>query len=368
MPSRDQHIDRPLFFSVVFLLFLGLSNIVSATIVDSYSGEFVRQLASLACGCCVFALFSFVDLKIFFRNANWLFVATLILLASVLFVGTTVNGAQRWIDLGPLGSFQPSELAKLMLILWFSRYLAGSKDGRYGSLKTSLRRFFLLYFTLAVPTILIMLQPDLGTAIVFIGVGTAMMWVSGFSWKWFSAVFLAGGLALPHFLHEYQRKRIMIFMNPDSDPTGAGWNIIQAKIAIGSGGFWGKGWMLGSQNRMNFVPEHHTDFIFTVVGEEMGFIGAFCIIVLLSCVVLRSWQLAKSSLSAYDSFLAFGLGTLFFMHTFINIGMTSGILPVVGIPLPFVSYGGTSLIVNMAALGILNNISQRTAVLERFTS
>ncbi len=354
-----QNFDWSLISCVLILVALGLCNITSATYHGEISMEIVRQAGSFVLGILFFLFFSFIDLKFFFRNVNLLYVILLALLVMVILGGVTVNGAKRWISLGGGWQFQPSEAAKLILVLWLSRYLAGSSDGRYGCLEPNFRRFCLLYFMLGIPTLLIMKQPDLGTAIVFAFVGTAMMWVAGFDWRWFAWLFGMGAIALPHVLHEYQRQRIMVFLNPELDPTGAGWNIIQAKIAIGSGGFWGKGWMQGPQNRLNFVPEHHTDFIFTVIGEEMGWIGACCVIVLLACLIARAWQLASRSVSAYDSFLAFGIGVLFFIHTFVNIGMTSGILPVVGIPLPFISFGGTSLIVNMAALGILNNIARR---------
>lgn len=356
--------DWPLVICASILIFLGLSNIASATFHDGISSEFVRQLSSLAVGVCVFLFFTFTDIKVFFRNGNWLYIAILILLFSVIVGGVTVNGAKRWIDAPLIGRFQPSEIAKLLLVLCMSRYLSGDKDGRYKKNNLTFRYFCWLYFLLGIPTLLIMLQPDLGTAIVFAGVGSAMMWVAGYDWRWFAGLFCSVLAIIPHVLHEYQRKRIMVFLNPEADPMGDGWNIIQAKIAIGSGGLWGKGWMEGTQNRLNFVPEHHTDFIFTVIGEEMGFIGALCLILLLSCLIMRAWQLARQAESAYDSFLAFGIGTLFFVHAVGNIGMTSGVLPVVGIPLPLVSYGGTSLIINMAALGLLNNIARRMPSLE----
>jgi len=349
------------------LVFIGLCSIASATMHEGFSAEVARQSVSLGVGCAVFFFFTYVDLSVFFRSANWLYLLTLLLLVSVLVMGTSVNGAQRWISLGALGRFQPSEAAKLLLVLWLSKYLAGPNNGRYGGgIIPNFKNFCLMYAALGVPSLLIMLQPDLGTAIVFVSVGTAMLWMSGFPWQWFASLAVLGGCMLPYVLHDYQRKRLMIFMDPELDPTGAGWNIIQAKIAIGSGGLWGKGWMLGSQNRLNFVPEHHTDFIFTVVGEEMGFVGGICVIVLLACLAFRAWQISKNASTSYDGLLAFGLGCLFFVHTFVNIGMTSGILPVVGIPLPFVSYGGTALIVDMAALGILTNIYRRqTAVMSK---
>ncbi len=356
--------DWPLVICVSILVLLGLSNIASATFHGAISPEFVRQVGSLLVGLGIFLVFTFTDIKIFFRSGNWLYIAILILLFSVIVGGVTVNGAKRWIDVPLIGRFQPSEIAKLLLVLCMSRYLSGDKDGRYGKNQLTFPYFCWLYFLLGIPTLLIVVQPDLGTAIVFAGVGSAMMWVAGYNWRWFACLFCSALAVLPYILHDYQRKRIMVFLNPEADPMGDGWNIIQAKIAIGSGGLWGKGWMEGTQNRLDFVPEHHTDFIFTVIGEEMGLVGAFCLILLLVCLIMRAWQLACQAESAYDSFLAFGIGTLFFVHAVGNIGMTSGVLPVVGIPLPFVSYGGTSLIVNMAALGLLNNIARRMPSLE----
>lgn len=356
--------DWPLVICASILLLMGLGNIASATFYEGISQEFIRQVGSLVVGIGIFLFFTFADIKIFFRNGNWLYIAILILLFSVIVGGVTVNGARRWIEVPLIGRFQPSEVAKLLLVMCMSRYLSGNKDGRYKKEAPTFIHFCWLYFLLGLPTLLIVAQPDLGTAIVFAGVGSAMMWVAGYDWRWFAGLFCSILFMLPHILHEYQRKRIMVFLNPEADPMGDGWNIIQAKIAIGSGGFWGKGWMEGTQNRLSFVPEHHTDFIFTVIGEEMGFIGSVCLILLLGCLIMRAWQLAYRAQSAYDSFLAFGIGTLFFVHTVGNIGMTSGLLPVVGIPLPLVSYGGTSLIVNMAALGLLNNIARRMPPLE----
>ncbi|MGM9999036.1 MAG: rod shape-determining protein RodA [Candidatus Bruticola sp.] len=364
MSFNWHNFDWPLLVSAFLLISLGLSNIASATFDNGISAEFLRQVFCFAVGIGVFVFFTFTDIKIFFRNGNWLYVAILVLLVSVIICGVTVNGAKRWVDVPMLGRFQPSEVAKLLLVLCMSRYLSGSEDGRCRHDKLSFASFCKLCLLLGFPALLIMAQPDLGTAIVFAGVGGAMMWSAGYDWRWFAGLLCLGAAILPHVLHDYQRQRIMVFLNPEADPMGAGWNIIQAKIAIGSGGLWGKGWMEGTQNRLNFVPEHHTDFIFTVIGEEMGLVGALCLILLLVCLVMRSWQLAEKSVSAYDSFLAFGIGTLFFVHAVGNLGMTSGILPVVGIPLPFVSYGGTSLIINMAALGLLNNIYRRMPSME----
>ncbi|MGM9991567.1 MAG: rod shape-determining protein RodA [Candidatus Bruticola sp.] len=364
MSFNWRNFDWPLLVSAFLLVLLGLSNIASATFYNGISAEFLRQVFCFIVGIGAFVFFTFADMKVFFRNGNWLYVAILVLLVSVIICGVTVNGAKRWIDVPLLGRFQPSEVAKLLLVLCMSRYLSGAEDGRRPQDKLSLFGFGKLCLLLGFPALLIMAQPDLGTAIVFSAVGGAMMWSAGYDWRWFVILACLGLAILPHVLHDYQRQRIMVFLNPEADPMGAGWNIIQAKIAIGSGGVWGKGWMEGTQNRLNFVPEHHTDFIFTVIGEEMGLVGGLCLILLLFCLIMRSWQLAEKSVNTYDSFLAFGIGTLFFIHAVGNLGMTSGILPVVGIPLPFVSYGGTSLIVNMAALGLLNNIYRRMPSME----
>ena len=351
--------DWPLLVCALALCILGLVNIDSATATQGISAETWRQMISMLVGVGVMLLVSRLDLLVFFRHSGWLYFLLLALLGSVALFGVTVNGAKRWIELGGGISFQPSEIAKLLLVFWMARQLTGGVEGSSQGIKPTFHNFSLLYLLLGVPTLLIMLQPDLGTAIVFAGVGTAMMWCAGFNWRWFACL-IGGALALlPWGLHDYQRQRIMVFLAPESDPTGAGWNIIQSKIAIGAGGLWGQGWRLGTQNRLDFVPEHHTDFIFTVLGEEMGFIGFICLLLLLMGLIARAFTLAWRADNTYDAYSALGVGTLLALHAGVNLRTPRGPLPVARPPLPFISYGGTSLVVNFAALGILLNIARR---------
>ena len=340
------------------LVLLGLTSIYSATIGDE-SGEFVRQLQMAGVGTVVFLACSIIDSSFWFRHATKLYLFMLLLLGSVLCFGDSVNGAQRWLTLGPLGKFQPSELAKLLLVLAMARFMAGELDGQYGQKAPLFSKFLAALVLIGIPMILVLRQPDLGTAITTAVVGLVIVAVGNVPMWWSTVSVALGASVIPFILHDYQKQRILTFMNPEADIAGSGWNIIQAKIAIGAGGIWGKGLFMGTQNRLKFVPEHDTDFIFTVIGEEMGLIGCLCIILLLALLVARAFKVAKASNSLYASLVATGIGIFWASHAIINIGMTTGVLPVVGSPLPFVSFGGTALVTNCAALGILNYLSSQ---------
>ncbi len=352
--------DMVLVVCGIVVVVIGLMMIYSATVRGGeLSQEFIRQSQMALVGIGVFILFSAIDSRLWFNNSFLLYILAVGLLACVLLLGSEAKGAQRWITIGPLGTFQPSEPAKLLLILVISKCLAGPNDGRFGERNPNWRKVVFTLGIIAVPMVLVLKQPDLGTAVLIAFVGAAMLFVSGVSWKWFFGLGSAAALILPHILHDYQRERITVFLNPENDPQGAGWNIIQSKIAIGSGGFWGKGFLLGTQNRLNFVPEHHTDFIFTVIGEETGFMGGFLLLFVLACLVFRAFWTAKHAVSPFESYVAFGIGASLAIHTIVNVGMTMGIMPVVGVPLPFISYGGSAILTNMASLGILNNLTVR---------
>lgn len=350
--------DWVLIICAVLLVSIGLVAIYSATL-DENSTEFIRQLQMAGVGAVVFLACSLVDSSFWSRHAALLYLVMLVLLGSVLLCGTEINGAKRWVSLGSLGNFQPSEIAKLLLLLVIARFMAGSNDGVYGQRPPLVRKFVFAMILVGIPMVMVLKQPDLGTALVTAIVGISIIALGNVPLWWVFSCLGAGGAVIPFILHDYQKQRIMTFLHPEEDLVGSGWNIVQAKIAIGSGGIWGKGLFMGTQNRLKFVPEHHTDFIFTIIGEELGLVGCICVILLLAFLVGRAFQVACAAKSAYACMVAAGIGVFWAVHAMVNIGMTTGVLPVVGSPLPFVSFGGTALITNCAALGILNYLSSR---------
>lgn len=297
-----------------------------------------------------------IDYRNFSKYAGKIYIFNLIILASVLVIGKTSLGAQRWIDIGPF-AFQPSEFAKIFIIIT----LATTLEDRIGELNT-LRDLLPILIHIAIPMVLIMKQPDLGTSLVFIAIFFGMVLVAGISWKILAGVITTGICLLPvfwHFLKDYQKKRIMVFLDPNVDPTGSGYHIIQSKIAIGSGGLWGQGLFSGTQSQLNFLPEHHTDFIFAVLAEELGFVGVLFLLGLYFIVIWRGMLIASEAKDNYGTLLAVGIVSMLLFHLLVNIGMNSGIMPVTGLPLFFMSYGGSSMLTNMIALGILINVGMR---------
>lgn len=282
------------------------------------------------------------------RALPWALAASVLSLAAVLVVGTTINGATRWLQLGPLGSFQPSELAKLTALLWTAQLSCRARDPRTGLAQ--------VLGMVAVLAGLIFLQPDLGTALVLAGSCLVVAFLGGAPWKPLAGLGLAGALILPWFLSEYQWQRIHIFLAPESDPSGAGWNLEQSKIAIGSGGLWGKGAFLGLQGPLDFLPEAHSDFIFAVLNEEYGFLGCLLVVLLLATLVARLFWQASQISHPLRRLVLLGIAVNFALHALLNTGMTVGVAPVTGSPLPFVSYGGTALLINFLAIGLAESI------------
>jgi rod shape determining protein RodA len=276
------------------------------------------------------------------------------LLVAVLFLGVGAKGAQRWISLGGF-RFQPSEIMKLAMPITIAAYLASK------SLPPRFKHVFWSLLLVAVPTVLIMRQPDLGTSIMVAVSGLMVLFYSGLSWRYIiSAVTLVALSIWPmwqYVLHDYQRQRVLTLFNPESDPQGAGWNIIQSKTAIGSGGMYGKGWLDGTQSHLNFLPESHTDFIIAVLAEEFGFVGVLALLGLYLLIVLRGFVIAINAQDSFRRLLAGSITLTFFIYVFVNVGMVSGLLPVVGVPLPLVSLGGTSLVTLMLGFGLLMAIS-----------
>ncbi|MFH1848013.1 MAG: rod shape-determining protein RodA, partial [Candidatus Omnitrophota bacterium] len=277
-------------------------------------------------------------------------------LSLVLILGKTALGAQRWLNIGGF-SLQPSEFTKIVFIIVMASYL-----GRVRLRITEPASVFGALVITGVPFALILVQPDLGTALMLIPILFAMLFAAGTMKRYLIVIASSGILALPvfwHFLKAYQQKRLLVFINPDIDPLGAGYTIIQSKIAIGSGGIFGKGWLSGTQNLLNFLPERHTDFMFSVVGEEWGFIGGFIVIALYIALIKRGFSIAEETTEIHGKLMAVGITTMLAFQVIVNVSMTLGLMPVVGLPLPLMSYGGSSLWTTMTCIGLLLNVKMR---------
>lgn len=306
-----------------------------------------------------------VDIRQLFRLAYPIYGLLLVLLLAVEIVGEINKGAQRWIDIG-IVQLQPSELMKLALVLALARYFHAAY------LEEVRRPLFLVppVLMILVPVGLVLKQPDLGTAAMLGMVGTAMLFLGGMAlWKFIAAGALAGA-ALPvawSQLHDYQRQRVFTFLDPEADPLGAGYHIIQSKIAIGSGGFWGRGYLQGSQAQLSFLPEKHTDFAFTMLAEETGFVGALAVLALVLAITLAGMTVALRSESHFARLVAAGVTCNFALYAIVNVAMVTGLIPVVGVPMPLVSYGGTAMLTVMLGLGLLLNAQvNRDTVIPRF--
>jgi rod shape determining protein RodA len=299
--------------------------------------------------------------SIFRRYSAAVWVVTVLLLIAVLFVGSKGGGAQRWLDLGVV-KFQPSELMKLTLPLVTAAWLASRSN------PPSFRSVLISLALIAIPVLLIARQPDLGTSILMGASGIFVLFLAGLGWRWIFGGMGLVAAALPalwYVMKDYQRQRVLTLLNPEADPFGAGYHIIQSKIAIGSGGFWGKGWLNGTQSHLDFLPERSTDFIFAVLAEEHGLMGVIPLLVLYLAIVFRCLYIAAQATNLFNRTVAGSIGLTFFVYVFVNIGMVSGLLPVVGVPLPLVSYGGTSMVTLMAGFGILMSIHTHRKLIAR---
>lgn len=344
------------FSYVMFILLLasiGITMLYSAA-NGSWSPWALNQLMRFGLGFVIMMIFALTDIRIFMRYAYLFYFATLVLLIIVEITGHIGMGAQRWINLGFI-KLQPSELMKIALVLALARYFHGTSLQAIESVKGILLPLGMVLF----PALLVMTQPDLGTALMLIFTAGAIFFIVGVQvWKF--AVILVGGAAMMpiawHFLHDYQQNRVLTFLNPERDPLGAGYHIIQSKIALGSGGVFGKGFLKGTQSHLNFLPEKHTDFIFTMLSEEFGLVGATFVVILNLLIIAYSYSFALKSTSYFGKLAAIGLATNFFLYVFINMAMVLGLIPVVGIPLPLISYGGTVILSVMAGFGIILSV------------
>ena len=350
--SRRLHIDVPLLLLLMILAGAGL------VILYSAAGEEIhyvkRQSVFLALAFTGMFIAAQIPLEFYRRWSPWFYIGGCFLLVAVLFVGVGAKGAQRWLQIGGF-RFQPSEVLKLAVPIAVAAYLHK---------RTLPPSFFTVLGALAivgVPAALIVRQPDLGTSILIAASGLFALYLSGLSWKMIGSAVLAALVAawpMWHWgLRDYQRQRILTLFNPDADRLGAGWNIFQSKAAIGSGGWYGKGYMQGTQSQLDFLPESHTDFIIAVLAEEWGMRGALLLLALYLLIIARGIYISLMAQSVFGRLLAGSITLTFFVYVFVNIGMVSGLLPVVGVPLPLVSHGGTSAITLMAGFGILMAIS-----------
>jgi rod shape determining protein RodA len=345
----------------VMLGTVAVLTVISLFVISSASSDdplfyVKRQAGWVAVSLVAFVITLSFDYHDFSRYAKHLYYLNIALLVATLLIGDVSKGAQRWLDIGP-ARLQPSEFAKLIIIITLANLLS-QKAGQL----LRLRDLVPVFIHVGIPMVLILRQPDLGTSLVFIAILLGMLFVAGIPWQIMAAILGSGAAAAPvlfHFLEDYQKRRLLVFMDPYADATGAGYHVIQSMIAIGSGRLWGKGLFGGTQNRLGFLPEQHTDFIFSVIGEELGFLGAAFILLLYLILIYRGVRAAGKARDDFGTLIITGVVTMFLFHILVNVGMTTGIMPVTGLPLPFMSYGGSSYLTNMIALGLLLGVYMR---------
>ncbi|ELY1703219.1 rod shape-determining protein RodA [Acinetobacter baumannii] len=353
-PSRWQqlHIDPWLCLFLFLNALLGLTVLYSASAQDV--GLVSKQAMSFGIGFLVMISLAQIPPKVYQAFSPYFYLFGLFSLIGVMVFGEVRMGAQRWIDIPGFGSVQPSEFMKIgmpMMVAWF---LARKP------LPPSFSQVILSLMLIGVPFLLIAEQPDLGTSLLVLASGIFVLFLSGLSWRMIGAAAACAAIVIPiaweFLLHDYQRQRVLTLLDPEADALGTGWNIIQSKTAIGSGGFSGKGFLEGTQSHLHFLPEGHTDFIIAAYSEEFGLIGVLILVILYSTIIFRTFQIGLQSFHNYGRLVAGAFGLSFFVYVFVNAGMVSGILPVVGVPLPFMSYGGTAIITLMATFGLVMSI------------
>ena len=344
------HIDKTLLYGLLILLSLGMVVLYSAASKDL--AVVARQVTRLLLAFVALLTLAQIPPKKYQTWAPVLYGIGLVLLVAVLVMGVIGKGAQRWLDFGIL-RFQPSELMKLALPMMLARFFCNR------SLPPKFKEIFIALLMIGIPALLTAKQPDLGTALIIGVSGISVLFLAGMSWRLIVMGLLMIATVAPMawlYMHDYQRQRVLTFLNPESDPLGSGYHIIQSKIAIGSGGLFGKGWLHGTQSHLQFLPEHATDFIFGVVGEEFGFVGCLLLLASYLFIVGRCVYISLQAQDTFSRLLSGSITMIFFVSAFVNIGMVTGILPVVGLPLPLVSYGGTSMVTLIASFGILMSI------------
>ena len=341
------------YFLIIIVAIIGSISVVSIYSTESGNFSFYTKnhLTRFLVFFSMFLVLSFVRVSVWYRQAYIFYILGILLLLLVIFFGISASGAKRWINFFIM-NLQPSELMKIAIIVCFARYYHRIQSSDIQSYKYLLQPIILLL----IPCYLVITQPDLGTAILIAGSGLAIIWLAGLNLKYFVYSGLILLVSLPFvisFLKPYQKSRILTFFNPDRDPLGAGYQIIQSKIAIGSGGFLGKGFLQGTQSYLEFLPEKHTDFIFTLFSEEFGFVGSMVLILLYALLIYRIIRIGFSSRSFFAKLYCFGFASGLFLYIFVNIAMVLGLLPIVGAPLPIMSYGGSSMLSIMLGLSIV---------------
>ncbi|MCG6877058.1 MAG: rod shape-determining protein RodA [Betaproteobacteria bacterium] len=352
------NIDGLLLAIVALIVTLGIVTLYSAT--NESSTRMTAQFVNLAVALAAMWIVAQVPTQTLLRSAVPVYLIGLALLVAVAVGGDVVNGARRWLHVG-VTRIQPSEMMKiampLMLAWYFHRRAATLGLGDY----------LIAAVLLAVPTALIIRQPDLGTALLVLATGCYVIFLAGLSWRIILGLVIAGAASLPlvwTLLHDYQKRRILTLLDPSQDPLGSGYHTIQATIAVGSGGLGGKGWLNGTQAHLEFIPERHTDFIFAVFSEEFGLLGTSVLLLLYSALIARGLMIAANAPTPFSRLLAGSVTLIFFTYAFVNMGMVSGILPVVGVPLPFISYGGTALVTLFLGVGILMSVARERKLMQ----
>ena len=347
--SNLKKINKTILTIFLLILFLGIVNLMAISYTHA-----IKQIFFVLFFSPIFFLIIAINPRYFIKFAYLAFIINIIVLLSVFVIGDISMGARRWIDL-KLFKFQPSEISKIVTVLVIARYYHFLKESEIYKLKSAILPILFILIQVA----LILKQPDLGTSLTVTIIGLCVIFLSGLKIRYFVFAFIGVMLLVPIIwgkLHDYQRQRVKTFLNPDEDTLGTGYNIIQAKIAIGSGGFLGKGIFSGTQGALDFLPESHTDFAFTVFAEQFGFLGVLILLTLYLILINWGMNISKNSESHFVRLVASGLICIFFFHIIINLAMTSGLIPVVGNPLPLISYGGTFLIANLISFAMLLNL------------
>lgn len=355
-------LDINLIIVILALNVIGLINLYSAThgpTTTDVASLFISQLMWLVVGWSVFLVMTLLDYAVVSRIALIIYILNLGAIIYVTFFGKVALGAQRWIDLG-FFRYQPSETMKLALIMMMAKILATRNT--FGS-GMGFKEMFVPLIILGIPFVFVVEQPDLGTAMMLAAIGGSMLIFAKIRRLILASIFALGIIALPiawkFVLHDYQKNRVLTFLSPTSDPRGTGYNSIQSKIAVGSGRFFGKGFMKGTQSQLEFLPERHTDFIYSVLSEEHGFVGSVAVIGLFCFLFMTGIRIASNARDKFGALLTVGVLCYVFWHMFVNIGMVIGLLPIVGVPLPLLSYGGSSMLTTMAGLGIVSSVAYR---------
>ncbi len=342
------------FYLVISIILLGAISILAMYSTDMSNGNFYHSFNhalrfGVFFGMMIFL--SFINIKYYFSLSIFFYIFVLILLIGATFFGTTIQGSQRWINLYFI-NLQPSELMKIAIIIFLARYYHRVQPDAVNSIK----KFTIPFVILIIPILLVLSQPDLGTSVLIALSGIAVIWLAGINIKYIVYSFLGLVISFPFvisILKPYQKMRILTFINPDRDPLGAGYQIIQSKIAVGSGGLTGKGYLKGTQGYLDFLPEKHTDFIFTLFSEEFGFVGSVLLLILYAFIILRILIIGSNSRNYFGKFFCYGFAISIFFYISVNMLMVLGMLPIVGSPLPIMSYGGSSMLSMMIALGIV---------------